>query len=44
MQAFDLLKHSQMDSLPLGEAVGQKEETLPAEGKQSGGLLIEPPP
>lgn len=44
MQAFDLLTRSQMGSLPLGEAVGQKEEALPSEGKQSGGLLIEPPP
>lgn len=44
MQAFDLLTHSQMGSLPLGEAVRAKEEALPAEGKQSGGLLIEPPP
>lgn len=44
MQAFDLLTHSQMGSMPLGEAVRAKEETLPAEGKQSGSLLIEPPP
>lgn len=44
MQAFDLLTHSQMGSLPLGEAVGAEEEALPAEGRQSGGLLIGPPP
>lgn len=34
MQAFDLLTHSQMGRLPLGEAVRAKEEALPAEGKQ----------